>query len=397
MVQFIKAKKSSYINKPVGVVSVDTGGIQAGKVQSDVFNSIATMYIKEATEQEIQKGQDYVQNLPTRKMIVEETDLEGNPSVVRSELNFEPLDSNLSTIAKQTAKPLLQKKYALALSNDIAKNIEEIRLDSTSSEEFQTKINNFLPTYIEQINKLGGGNFTSQIQEGVGKLSTQHFFDMALKEKNLNIVNQANETNNALLSSIQETEASATNYANMGDFASFLKELKAQQKDQLSVFNSSVSEYGLIGYTKTQIDAMKIKIAISPARGLLKGFSRGKNSLQLELAESYLRNGSKGPELSAKDYEFLDVIKNEAGKHVGYLIEDASKLSASIRTVQADRRTFNNDRDSGITKAETKIKYIEFFKYYESKILNKKNDKKRQNRSCSETYRGAKKTYLGVD
>jgi len=28
---------------------------------------------------------------------------------------------------------------------------------------------------------------------------------------------------------------------------------------------------------------------------------------------------------------------------------------------------------------------------------NCSNDKKRQNRSCSETYRGAKKTYLGVD
>ena len=37
----------------------------------------------------------------------------------------------------------------------------------------------------------------------------------------------------------------------------------------------------------------------------------------------------------------------------------------------------------GFIKTENKIKYIEFFKYYESKILNKKNDKKRQNRSCS--------------
>ena len=356
MVQFIKAKKTSFVNKPTGVVSVDTGAVQAEKVQSDVFNSIASMYFKEATQQEIEKGQDYVQNLPTRKMVIEETDSLGNPSVVKSELDFQPLDSSLSTIAQQTAKPLLQKKYALALSNDISRNIEQIRLDSSSAADFQTKINNFIPTYIEQINKLGGGDFTSQIQEGVGKLSTQHFFDMSLKEKNLNIVNQANETNNALLSSIQETEASASNYANMGDFNVFLKELKEQQKEQRSLFNSSVAEYGLVGYTKTQIDAMKIKIAISPARGLLKGFSRGKNSLQLELAESYLRNGSKGPELSAKDYEFLDVIKKEAGQHVNYLIEDASKLSASIRTVQSDRRTFNNDRDSVITKAETKIK-----------------------------------------
>ena len=31
----------------------------------------------------------------------------------------------------------------------------------------------------------------------------------------------------------------------------------------------------------------------------------------------------------------------------------------------------------GFIKTENKIKYIEFFKYYKSKILNKKNDKKR--------------------
>ena len=55
MVEFVRAKQSSFINKPIGVVSVDTGAIQAAKVQSDVFNSLATMYFKDATEQEIQK------------------------------------------------------------------------------------------------------------------------------------------------------------------------------------------------------------------------------------------------------------------------------------------------------------------------------------------------------
>ena len=107
MVEFIRAKRSSFINKPVGVVSFDTGGIQAAKVQADVFNSLATMYFKDATEQEIQKGKDFVANLSTRKMIVEEQDPMGNPSVVRSELDFRPLDASLSKVAQQTAKPLL--------------------------------------------------------------------------------------------------------------------------------------------------------------------------------------------------------------------------------------------------------------------------------------------------
>ena len=40
----------------------------------------------------------------------------------------------------------------------------------------------------------------------------------------------------------------------------------------------------------------------------------------------------------------------------------------------------------GFIKTETKAQYIKFFKTFESKILNKKNDKTRKNTSCSETY-----------
>ena len=117
MAEFIRAKQSSFINKPIGVVSVDTGGIQAGKALADTGDRLANMYFKEATDLEQEKGRDYVANLSTRK-IVKEYDMFDNEIGETSELNFQPIDTNLSAVAQSTAKPLMQRKYALALSND---------------------------------------------------------------------------------------------------------------------------------------------------------------------------------------------------------------------------------------------------------------------------------------
>ena len=357
MVEFIRAKQSSFLNKPVGLVSVDTGGIQAAKVQADVFNSLATMYFKDATEQEIQKGKDFVANLSTRKMIVEEQDPMGNPTVVRSELDFRPLDASLSKIAQQTAKPLLEKKYALALSNDISKNIEQIRLDSTDSQDFQSKINNFMPSYIEEINKLGGGNFTSQIQEGVAKLSTQHYFDMALDEKKLNIVNQAQIGDQAIKSSVQELVAEATNYKNSElSFDEFVNQLVKQQIETKGVFDGMVSEFGLTGFSKNNISNNNLLISTAIPRGLLKGYSKGKTSLQIELAERYISNGQKDADISPDDYKVLDVIKKLAGKNVSLIKAEANKLAGTQRQVQSDRAVEESRKNKKLEEDEVKIK-----------------------------------------
>ena len=284
MVEFIRAKKASFINKPVGVVSVDTGGIQAAKALADTGERLANMYFKEATDLEQEKGRDYVASLSTRK-IVKEYDMFDNEIGEKSVLDFQPIDTNLSEVAQRNAKPLMQKKYALALSNDLSKNIEQIRLDSTSSQDFQEKINNFVPSYIEEINKLGGGDFTSDIQEGVAKLSTQHFFDMALNEKNDNIRNQADTQRNFSNNASQEISAVASNYTNESDFAQFYSGLVQQKNDLLDAFNDSVDEYGTIGYTRSQVSNTRIGIETSVARGLMTGFSKGKTAYKMESAE----------------------------------------------------------------------------------------------------------------
>ena len=358
MVEFIRAKKASFINKPVGVVSVDTGGIQAAKALADTGERLANMYFKEATDLEQEKGRDYVASLSTRK-IVKEYDMFDNEIGEKSVLDFQPIDTNLSEVAQRTAKPLMQKKYALALSNDLSKNIEQIRLDSTSSQDFQEKINNFVPSYIEEINKLGGGDFTSDIQEGVAKLSTQHFFDMALNEKNTNIRNQADTQRVFTQNASQELTAVTSNYANENDFTQFYNGLVQQKKDLLDDFNDSVDEYGTIGYTRTQIGNTRIGIETSVARGLMVGFSKGKTAYKMESAELYLSNGSKTlgkDELTEDDYKFLDIVKKEAGQYIEVIISQTNGLAANIRTREGDIRVKQNEIRKENNQKETEIK-----------------------------------------
>lgn len=358
MAEFIRAKQSSFINKPIGVVSVDTGGIQAGKALADTGDRLANMYFKEATDLEQEKGRDYVANLSTRK-IVKEYDMFDNEIGETSELNFQPIDTNLSAVAQSTAKPLMQRKYALALSNDLSKNLEQIRFDSKSSADFRENVNNFVPSYIEEINKLGGGNFTSQIQEGVAKLSTQHFFDMALKEKNDNILELANTQRKFTTSASQELNEVASNYANESNFTEFYNNLKQQKSDLLNSFNDSVDEYGTIGYTKSNISNTRINIETSVARGLIKGFSKNKRAVVMESAELYLSNGTKtiGKDgLSEKEFAFLDVVKQEAGQYIKVAIDEANGLAATLRTRESDIRTSKNEIRKENNQKETDIK-----------------------------------------
>ena len=133
MVEFLKAKKTTFVNRPLGVVPVDTGAIQAAQTLSRVSGDLATMYFKEATEKEMEKGRDYVSSLPTRTEIVDELGV----GTGQYQLNFQKLDTSLSKVAQQTAEPLLKKKYGIALANDLNKNTNKplILADHASVEQ----------------------------------------------------------------------------------------------------------------------------------------------------------------------------------------------------------------------------------------------------------------------
>ena len=160
MVQFLKAKPTSFVNQPVGVVGVDMGGQRAGQVLASTANNLAQQFFKEATDNEKKLGEDAALELPIR-------DTKGN-------LQFTSIDKSLSQVAQEAADPVVRRRYTEALGVDLYKRINEIRLDSTSSEDFNSKTQAFMGSYIDEVNKLGGAEYQNVITQSVTNLSTQH-------------------------------------------------------------------------------------------------------------------------------------------------------------------------------------------------------------------------------
>ena len=120
-------------------------------------------------------GENYALSLPTR-------DLNGD-------LKFEKLDKNLSAVAREAAEPIRRKQYAEALSVDIYNNLNEIRLNSKTSDEFNNKTNAFMGEYVNQISSVGGKEYANLITENIAKLGSQHFYAMASEERKRGITN----------------------------------------------------------------------------------------------------------------------------------------------------------------------------------------------------------------
>ena len=124
MVSFIKSKGTSIINKPIGIVSVNTGEEQLYEQITQSANQLTNSALASAKQMEIQKGKDFGMSIQTR-------DANGF-------LQVEKTPDTFSDIAKQSAQNELNKIYANELSNDVNLQLTKARADSKGDlETFQ--------------------------------------------------------------------------------------------------------------------------------------------------------------------------------------------------------------------------------------------------------------------
>ena len=55
MAEFVKAKPTTFRNRPVGVVAADTGAVQLGNAVADLGNSMQKIFWEEARKDAIKK------------------------------------------------------------------------------------------------------------------------------------------------------------------------------------------------------------------------------------------------------------------------------------------------------------------------------------------------------
>lgn len=170
MAEFLKAKTTTFVNKPLGIISTRTGAAESFDALARAGARAQDMFYQEAVENQKKLGRDYVQNLR-----VQARDEDGN-------LTYTELDKSLSQVAASEAAPLLRRKMSNALLVDADKQLTKLRAESTNAQMFEAKANNYIRESMKQLDNTGGGEYTGIYQQLATKTMAQHLNHMVLAE-----------------------------------------------------------------------------------------------------------------------------------------------------------------------------------------------------------------------
>ena len=185
MAEFVRAKKASFVNKPMGVINTATGAGEAFDQLSRLGDQAQQMFYKEAVINQQKAGKDFVDNLKVQARNK------------KGEFIYAELDKSLSKVATRTAEPLLREKMSNALLVDASTQLTNIRAKSANAEDFKTQANNYIKESMAQLDKTGGGEYSAVYQRLATKTMAQHLNHMVLADaKEAELIN----TQNALAS-----------------------------------------------------------------------------------------------------------------------------------------------------------------------------------------------------
>ncbi len=312
MVQFLKAKQTTFVNKPVGVVGVDMGGQQAGRVLANVADNMAKIGFARATADQEKYGKEYARNM--------EIDIRDD----NGDLQFKQIDSTLSDIAKASAEPIVRQRYGEALRVDINNAILDIRRNSKSAEDFKNTVETRMGEYITSVKNLGGGDYQGVITQDIAKISSQYFNDMSSEEFKEALVIAAqnrqsiiSQTKNDYITSISQSVTSNANIDGNAGIADVTEELNVSRFiiDKLQQDNNDNLKVNNQNPAITGAENRKLNQATSV--GLMRGLISGKNGQFIRaVRQSLLSNqdtvDENGKQLLTKyEQDVLNLIKDQ--------------------------------------------------------------------------------------
>ena len=161
MAEFLKAKTSTFVNKPMGVIDTRTGGADVGNALANLGNQISQMAFEEAVVDQEQAGKDYVASLQTRND--------------KGELQYVELPKSLSKVATRAATPQLRKRYANELQLDTSRKLTQLHTENKDNPaEFDRKANLYITETINTLKDNGYGEVTGQFATDASGLMVQH-------------------------------------------------------------------------------------------------------------------------------------------------------------------------------------------------------------------------------
>lgn len=168
MVEFLKAKPTSFVNRPRGIIDTRTGEGEVYEQVARLGDQMSRMGFEEAVVEQEKLGKDYVASLQTR-------DEQGN-------LQFVSLPESLSKVARDAATPQLRKRYANELQLDTSNKIAELHRtykDDPVSFEFQSNL--YITETVNTLRANGYGEVAGDYATNAAGLVVQHSNDLKLK------------------------------------------------------------------------------------------------------------------------------------------------------------------------------------------------------------------------
>ena len=342
MAEFLKAKTTTLVNKPLGVVSTRTGAPEAFEALASAGQRAQQMFYEEAVVNQKQAGRDYVNNLKVQARNE------------KGEFIYAELDPSLSKVATREAQPLLRAKMSNALLVDASTRLNKLRSESTDAKMFETKANAYIEESIKQLDATGGGEYSSVYQQLATKTMAQHMNHMVLADaKKAQLI----DTQNALFAietGLNELSTSITEGVNIFgdendefDTSQMIDNLKGQASMLLKNGDIMEPKYRDIinKIEKTTMDA-SINNKIAPMS----------NNLDLNglfIIETAVRTGKVKPEdmkylqtydIDQQDIDAIRTIRSNRDYH-------ASKI-ANVRSIVSQRNTLQNKSNATLRFAQ---------------------------------------------
>ena len=342
MAEFLKAKTTTLVNKPLGVVSTRTGAPEAFEALASAGQRAQQMFYEEAVVNQKQAGRDYVNNLKVQARNE------------KGEFIYAELDPSLSKVATREAQPLLRAKMSNALLVDASTRLNKLRSESTDAKMFETKANAYIEESIKQLDATGGGEYSSVYQQLATKTMAQHMNHMVLADaKKAQLI----DTQNALFAietGLNELSTSITEGVNIFgdendefDTSQMIDNLKGQASMLLKNGDIMEPKYRDIinKIEKTTMDA-SINNKIAPMS----------NNLDLNglfIIETAVRTGKVNPEdmkylqtydIDQEDINDIRTIRSNRDYH-------ASKI-ANVRSIVSQRNTLQNKSNATLRFAQ---------------------------------------------
>jgi hypothetical protein len=168
MVEFLKAKPTSFVNKPRGIIDTRTGEGQVYEQIANLGDQMSRMGFEDAVVEQEKIGKDYVASLQTR-------DEQGK-------LQFVALPESLSKVARDAATPQLRKRYANELQLDTSNKIAELHRtykDDPIGFEFQSNL--YITETVNTLRANGYQEVAGDYATNAAGLVVQHSNDLKLK------------------------------------------------------------------------------------------------------------------------------------------------------------------------------------------------------------------------